>query len=72
MLRRNRVDNESLEVTYVSTDNVKVTGGVEFEVYKNNDMVLSSVLVFLADGGYLAQWKCQGIRERFENKVELG
>ncbi|KAM1011682.1 hypothetical protein ACFX2C_046994 [Malus domestica] len=40
MLHRDRVDKESSEVTCVSTDSVRVTGGVEFEVYKNNDMVL--------------------------------
>ncbi|KAM1125400.1 hypothetical protein ACFX11_040871 [Malus domestica] len=39
-LRRDRVDKESSEMTYVSTDRVRVTGGVEFEVYENNDMVL--------------------------------
>uniref|UniRef100_A0A803M314 Uncharacterized protein n=1 Tax=Chenopodium quinoa TaxID=63459 RepID=A0A803M314_CHEQI len=30
-LRKDRVDRESSEVTYVSTDNVKISGGVEFE-----------------------------------------
>ncbi|KAM1387645.1 hypothetical protein ACFX2I_033634 [Malus domestica] len=40
MLLRDLVDKESSEVTCVSTDSIRVTGGVEFEVYKNNDMVL--------------------------------
>lgn len=31
-LRRDRLDKESAEVTYVSTDTVRVTGSVEFEV----------------------------------------
>ncbi|KAL8249469.1 hypothetical protein R6Q59_006337 [Mikania micrantha] len=31
-LRRDRVDKESSEVTYVSTDNVRVSGAFEFEV----------------------------------------
>ncbi|KAI3818552.1 hypothetical protein L1987_12362 [Smallanthus sonchifolius] len=31
-LRRDRVDKESSEVTYVSTDNIRVSGAVEFEV----------------------------------------
>ncbi|KAB2614184.1 C-terminal binding protein AN-like [Pyrus ussuriensis x Pyrus communis] len=60
-LRSNQVDKETLGVTYVSTDSVRVTGGVEFEVYKNKDMILSSVWVSGADGGCLAQWKCRGI-----------
>lgn len=43
-LRRDRLDKESSEVTYVATDSVRVTGGVEFEVYENNDMVLCGSL----------------------------
>ncbi|KFK42536.1 hypothetical protein AALP_AA1G007300 [Arabis alpina] len=39
-LRRDRVDKESSEVTYVSTETVRVTGCVDFEVYENDDMVL--------------------------------
>ncbi|KAK1425162.1 hypothetical protein QVD17_20508 [Tagetes erecta] len=31
-LRRDRVDKESSEVTYVSTDNIRVSGPIEFEV----------------------------------------
>lgn len=43
-LRRDRLDKESSEVTYVSTDTVRVTGGVEFEVYENQDMILCGSL----------------------------
>ena len=39
-LRRDRVDRESSEVTYVSTEAVRVTGSVDFEVYDKEDMVL--------------------------------
>lgn len=39
-LRRDRIDNMSSEVTYVSTDSVKLTGAVEFEVYEEKEMVL--------------------------------
>ncbi|KAM2039439.1 hypothetical protein ACFX1T_012878 [Malus domestica] len=72
MLRHDQVNKESSEVTYVNIDSMKVTGGVEFEVYKNNDMVLSSMWVSRVEGGCLAQWKCGGIEERFKNGVELG
>ncbi|KAM1135062.1 hypothetical protein FF1_044074 [Malus domestica] len=44
MLRRDRVYKESSEVMYVSIDSVRVIGGVEFEVYENNDMVLCGSL----------------------------
>ncbi|KAM0004708.1 hypothetical protein Hdeb2414_s0232g00842221 [Helianthus debilis subsp. tardiflorus] len=36
-LRRDRVDTESSEVTYVSTDNVRVSGAIEFEVFDELD-----------------------------------
>ncbi|XP_050236299.1 uncharacterized protein At1g01500 [Mercurialis annua] len=35
-LRRDRLNKESSEVTYVSTDSVRVTGAVEFEVVEDN------------------------------------
>ncbi|KAM7275408.1 hypothetical protein ACFE04_017274 [Oxalis oulophora] len=44
-LRRDRLNKESSEVTYVSTDSVRVTGGVEFEVLADNEeMVLCGSL----------------------------
>ncbi|KAJ4956113.1 hypothetical protein NE237_012896 [Protea cynaroides] len=39
-LRRDRLDKESSEVTYVSTDNVRVGGPLEFEVYEREDLIL--------------------------------
>lgn len=39
-LRRDRLNREASEVTYVSTDTVRLTGGVEFEVYENEKIVL--------------------------------
>ncbi|GLT46563.1 hypothetical protein SLA2020_203070 [Shorea laevis] len=39
-LRRDRLNKEASEVTYLSTDSVRVTGGVEFEVYENEKIVL--------------------------------
>ncbi|XXG43455.1 hypothetical protein AAC387_Pa01g3489 [Persea americana] len=43
-LRRDRVDKESSEVTYVSTDSVRVTGAVDFEVYEKEDLILCGSL----------------------------
>ncbi|KAM0980997.1 hypothetical protein ACFX15_013667 [Malus domestica] len=54
MLRRDPVDKELSEVMYVSIDSVRVTGGVEFEVYENNDMVLC---------GSLERWRVFGSME---------
>lgn len=39
-LRRDRVDKESSEVTYVSTDNVRVSGSVEFEVHEEKEELI--------------------------------
>ncbi|XP_022757447.1 C-terminal binding protein AN-like [Durio zibethinus] len=43
-LRRDRLNRESSEVTYLSTDSVRVTGGFEFEVYEDEKMVLCGSL----------------------------
>ncbi|XWS76968.1 hypothetical protein CRYUN_Cryun01aG0223800 [Craigia yunnanensis] len=39
-LHRDRLNRESSEVTYLSTDSVRATGGFEFEVYEDEKMVL--------------------------------
>ncbi|KAG5626663.1 hypothetical protein H5410_011881 [Solanum commersonii] len=39
-LRRDRVDKGSSEVTYVSTDNLRVSGTVEFEVHEEKDELI--------------------------------
>lgn len=56
-LRRDRVDKDSSEVTFVSTDSVKVSGSVEFEVCEEGkgselDMILCGSLQ-RADGSVL-------------------
>ncbi|KAE8721459.1 transcription factor ASG4-like [Hibiscus syriacus] len=39
-LRRYRINREASEVTYLSTNSVRVTGGVEFEAYEDEKKVL--------------------------------
>ncbi|KAL3517213.1 hypothetical protein ACH5RR_024115 [Cinchona calisaya] len=39
-LRRDRLDKDSSEVTYVSTDSVRVSGAVEFEVRENEEELI--------------------------------
>ncbi|BBN18653.1 hypothetical protein MPTK1_8g04290 [Marchantia polymorpha subsp. ruderalis] len=39
-LRRDRVDTESSEATYVSTDNLRASGSVSFEVYDREQLLL--------------------------------
>ncbi|CAI8585523.1 unnamed protein product [Vicia faba] len=57
-LRRDRVDKESAEVTYVSTDNVRITGGTEFEVYEKDVLFICGSLERLdTDGGNGSGWE---------------
>lgn len=44
LLRRDRVDKKSEEATFVSTDNIKMTGSVRFEVFDRNNLLLAGVL----------------------------
>lgn len=44
VLRRDRLDKRSEEVTFVSTDKVRTTGSVRFEVFDKDVVVLSGVL----------------------------
>uniref|UniRef100_A0A2P2QL87 Uncharacterized protein n=1 Tax=Rhizophora mucronata TaxID=61149 RepID=A0A2P2QL87_RHIMU len=44
ILRRDRLNKESFEVTYLSTDSVRVAGAVEFEVSENNDILFCGSL----------------------------
>lgn len=44
LLRRARVDKKSEEATFVSTDSIRFTGSVKFEVFDKDDLVLSGVL----------------------------
>ncbi|KAL7616240.1 uncharacterized protein At1g01500 [Lactuca sativa] len=43
-LRRNRVDKKFEEATFVSTDSIRLTGSVKFEVFDGDDLILSGVL----------------------------
>ncbi|KAF8409962.1 hypothetical protein HHK36_002481 [Tetracentron sinense] len=44
LLRRDRVDKKSEESTFVSTDSIRMTGSVKFEVFGKDDLMLSGVL----------------------------
>ena len=55
-LRRDRVDRDSAEVTYVSTDSVRTTGSVEFEVYEKEGLLFLCGSLERVDGN----WCCNG------------
>ena len=46
VLRRDRVDKKSVEATFVSTDSVRFTGSIKFEVYDKDNVC------------YRGYWRC--------------
>ncbi|KAL8225782.1 hypothetical protein R6Q57_018339 [Mikania cordata] len=43
-LKRNRIDKTFEEATFVSTDSIRLSGSVKFEVFDGEDLILSGVL----------------------------
>ncbi|KAM0035449.1 hypothetical protein Hdeb2414_s0015g00446551 [Helianthus debilis subsp. tardiflorus] len=43
-LKRNRIDKKFEEATYVSTDSIRLSGSVKFEVFDGEDLIISGVL----------------------------
>ncbi|KAL8059009.1 hypothetical protein ABFX02_03G059300 [Erythranthe guttata] len=60
-LRRDRVDRKSEEATFVSTDSVRLTDSVRFEVFDKGDLVISGVLESSSSNG------CVGGGESYNN-----
>ncbi|KAH0455139.1 hypothetical protein IEQ34_017063 [Dendrobium chrysotoxum] len=69
-LRRDRFDKKSEETTFVSTDNIRITGSVRFEVFDEDDLLLTGVLELCDDKddegeskGRQKKWsiKCQSL-----------
>lgn len=56
-LRRDRVDKKSDEATFVSTDSLRMTGSVRFEVYDEDDLLLYGVLELCNGDGYVGESK---------------
>ena len=44
VLKRDRIDTETLEATYVSTDNLRASGSLGFEVYNKEEALLSGAV----------------------------
>ncbi|KAK6115812.1 hypothetical protein DH2020_008081 [Rehmannia glutinosa] len=55
ILRRDRVDKKSEEATFVSTDSIRFTGSVKFEVFDKEDLVISGVLELSGTNGFTAE-----------------
>ncbi|XP_023002446.1 uncharacterized protein At1g01500-like [Cucurbita maxima] len=61
-LRRDRADKESEEATFVTTDHIRFSGSVKFEVYDKEDLILSGVLEMLDSNGLLGESKSNAKR----------
>lgn len=57
LLRRDRVDKKSEEATFVSTDNIRLTGSVKFEVFDKEDLILSGALEMSNSNGFVGEMK---------------
>ncbi|KAL8540239.1 hypothetical protein ACS0TY_001718 [Phlomoides rotata] len=54
LLKRDRLDKKSEEVTFVSTESVRMTGSVKFEVFDRDVLVLSGTLeLYCQTNGFL-------------------
>lgn len=57
LLRRDRVDKKSEEATFVSTDSIRLTGSVKFQVFDKEDLVLYGVLEIYNSNGFIGESK---------------
>ncbi|KAL1189410.1 hypothetical protein V5N11_025175 [Cardamine amara subsp. amara] len=56
-LRRDRVDKKSEVATFISTDNIRLSGSVKFEVYDKDELVLSGTLENSGSNGFTGESK---------------
>ncbi|CAI0436226.1 unnamed protein product [Linum tenue] len=68
LLRRDRVDKKSEEVTFVSTDSIRTTGSVKFDVFDKDDLVLSGTMEMSNSNGFTGE--CKGSVKRWSMKCE--
>lgn len=68
LLRRDRIDKKSEEATFVSTDTLRLTGSVKFEVFDRDDQILSGVLEMCSSNGSMGESK--GNAKRWSMKCQ--
>ncbi|CAD5172719.1 uncharacterized protein At1g01500 [Musa acuminata AAA Group] len=56
-LRRDRVDKRAEEATFVSTDSIRMTGSIRFEVYDRDCLVLAGILELCNSNGFSGDTK---------------
>uniref|UniRef100_A0A5B7AHF1 Erythronate-4-phosphate dehydrogenase family protein n=1 Tax=Davidia involucrata TaxID=16924 RepID=A0A5B7AHF1_DAVIN len=71
LLRRDRLDKKSEEVTFVSTDSIRMTGSVKFEVFDKDILVLSGVLELCNSNGFTGESKNHGQRRSMSCESDI-
>lgn len=61
-LKKDRLDKRSEEVTFVSTDSIRMTGSVKFEVFHEDVLILSGTLELCHSNGFVGESKYLGQR----------
>ncbi|KAK7264296.1 hypothetical protein RJT34_31903 [Clitoria ternatea] len=62
LLKRDRVDRKSEEVTFVSTDSIRMSGSVKFEVFDKDVLLLSGALELCNSNGVVRETSYNGQR----------
>ncbi|XP_022152295.1 uncharacterized protein At1g01500-like [Momordica charantia] len=71
-LRRDRADKKSEEATFVTTDSIRLSGNVKFEVYDKDDLILSGVLEMSNCNGLSGESKGNAKRWNMSCESKLG
>ncbi|KAJ7978368.1 Erythronate-4-phosphate dehydrogenase family protein [Quillaja saponaria] len=71
LLKRDRLDRKSEEATFVSTDSVRMTGSVKFEVFDKDVLLLSGVLDLCNGNGLVGESKYNGQRWNMNCKSDI-
>ncbi|XP_073294935.1 uncharacterized protein At1g01500 [Primulina huaijiensis] len=54
-LRRDRMDKKTEEATFVSTDSIRLTGSIKFEIFDKEEPVISGILEMSHANGYVGE-----------------
>lgn len=54
-LRRDRMDKKTEEATFVSTDSIRLTGSVQFEIFDKEELVISGILEMSNANGFVGE-----------------
>lgn len=55
VLKRDRVDKKLEEATFITTDSIRITGSVKFQVFDKEDLVISGFLEMLSANGFITE-----------------